>query len=404
MSHVDGKSLKPGSQVEVELNHKLTGYKEPQGRLYLAGTDTPIRFNDDDYLVEAYGYNPAKPSQTPVQFWGDAYIKPDRQTRRPPTPWSKLKELVNREVFLRRWDGRRLPATLHQARTGKKVPKFISPDYHRHLNHSYEIIWAITEAFRDLAHQKGLAPSQLRLTPKAEETIYTAACGITGLLQDDRSGLYRSLEFIGRVRDLELKGFAPHHRLFPKNVESLLSVMFEMIVAQFLLAEHGYTDIRQGFKAPFLVQEDDDPNTQESDDPKKSGKRREVDVYARDSVGNGVRVIVGSCKARLTPVPNPIVIKEINQLIAEVALAKKHEQAQGEMSGKQVVVRGVLFTNADRVDKDADSHARKHDISILRVALTGDWAMNPARQRIHPQRVTELGGRSPHAVMPKFRF
>src|SRR5207237_1612559 len=110
---------------------------------------------------EAYGYHPRRPGDTPIPFWGDHYI----WTGKPRTPWFHLKDLMNREIFLKRAGDKLIDGQLHWS--GKDRAKLICPTYHRHLTETYEAIWATIEAIRQTANQGGFVPR--RWTPKGKD-------------------------------------------------------------------------------------------------------------------------------------------------------------------------------------------------------------------------------------------
>jgi len=158
---VEFKTLPDGTSIVVRFVPELSQlYAEPRGRVFLTDRKTQI-LDGDSKLFEAYGYDPRRPGDTPIPFWGDHYIKPV-SVGHPPTLWRIVKEKVNREAFLPRVGSRPVDAVLAVSRT-QKLGKFLCREYHRHLVKAYEAVWALTDAMR--RYYRGAPASCWKITP-----------------------------------------------------------------------------------------------------------------------------------------------------------------------------------------------------------------------------------------------
>lgn len=379
----DRNAVTDGEAVQIEFIPALSGYAEPQGYAFLPGTNTQLRFRGNSRPLEAYGYTPKEPSATPVPFWGDAYIKKDRRTGQAPTLWHQVKRVVNQEVFFRKSIGRRVDAEIKQTRT-RGIAKFLCPAYHRHLNQAYEALWALTEAIRERAAEKDVLAARLPLDDAACAAIGKRAAKLSDIVAEKKNECYRSSRLIHLVRTLEVRGYAPQHRLVPQDVRDLLADMFEMICSDYLRSEAGYPEIQSGFDGEII---------------REPGQSAEVDVYARNSSGRTIKTLVCSCKVRYAPVPKSISRGEMNRLIQVVNKTKQEESALAAKFKKHAEVKGVFFSNTELIDPEAKQLALENGIAVLCAELGKAWAQKPARVRL-ADGLRQVGGVDISAFLP----
>jgi hypothetical protein len=363
MHYISREDLPDGSPVLVEfLPGILSIYGEPKANLFDPQSNQPLTFPRGS-ILEAYGFDPRSPDRTPVPFWGDHYI-------RKKTVWYRIKQFVNRDVFLTTSANRRFEAVLYHSRA-RKYPKFICEKYHRHLNRSYEVIWALIQSLR--AYQKSFKKPISRINDSDLTLVYENA----DLHHEEKGVLaYREIEFLRLLPELEKSGLAPQHQPLLEELKNLLAGMFERVVADFVRNNYGYDDVRQALKPPFL-----------------SG---EVDLYARFDRGKVLRVIVGSCKLRLEKPPLSVRADEVQNLLTRLAEAMKAEKEYSDSRGKSFTsVTGMLFTNADSAQEDALILAKQHSVSIAHIKLPRAWDKDPTRHDIDRSMVKFLSGNHP---------
>jgi hypothetical protein len=366
MDQISREDFPDESPVLVEfLPGTLSAYGEPKANLFDPTNDQPLTFSRGS-IVEAYGFDPRSPDKTPVPFWGDYYI-------RNKTVWYQIKQFVNRDVFLKTSANRRFEAVLYRSRR-RRYPKFICEKYHRHLNRSYEVVWALIQSLR--TYQKTSKKPVLRIDDSDLALIYERA----DLHREEKDiSAYGDLSFLRLLPKLEKSGLAPQHQPVLEELKSLLAGMFERVVADFVRNNYGYDDVRQALKPPFL--------------------NGEVDLYARFDRGKVLRVIVGSCKLRIEQPPLSVRVDEVQILLSRLAEAMKVEKEYSEFRGKSFTsVTGMLFTNADSAQEDALALAKHHDISIAHIRLPRAWVKDPTRHDIDRSMVRFLSGNHPRWI------
>ena len=106
----DETKLPTGYQVLILFGSSLSRkYREPLGRVFSVHGQEEFAFDAQGPPYEAYGYHPERPGDTPISFWGDHYI----WAGKPRTPWVHIKELVNRNIFVKQNAGKLVPGQLH---------------------------------------------------------------------------------------------------------------------------------------------------------------------------------------------------------------------------------------------------------------------------------------------------
>lgn len=370
MGTLAGDGLPTGQPVLIRFDSRLsTPYFEPCGALFTPDASRQIVFSKHAPPYEAYGYYPGHPGDTPIPFWGDHYIKPHRPSGKPPTLWAWIKRTVNREIFLKSVEGKVVPGKLYWTRA-KEFPKFICPQYHRHLVGAYEAVWSIVEAIRELSNDGKVLPSRWKLGHTDVSRIHERARKLSPHVNEP---IYRSAQFIAQILRLEVLGLAPHYQPIREKLKSVAAEMFEILVAEFVRSHWSY-EVYWSYKAPFL--------------------RGEVDVYGRSDARNRVSVVVGSCKFRTSTSPRPIGLEEVSNLAHRLGEARKHERIEAQargMTDANVAIAAALFTNAREVSEEGAELAKEREIAILHVTLPSGWQENPTGRRgIKPKDVVAL--------------
>jgi hypothetical protein len=356
---ISAHTLPTNHLIWIKFLNKLTQkYREPVGYAFDRQTGREIVFEGKKTHREAYGYNPDQPGDTPIPFWGDHYILAAKEYD---APWAQLKELVNRHLFLKKYAGSLLPGKLRWAKKGHA--KFVCSPYHRHLVDSYEAIWAVTEAVRRVSNKGALVPRRWRPSEEQVFSVIRKAHRLSPIVELENP-FFRSDEFLQRIITLEGLGLAPHYQPIREKLKSYASEMFEVLVAE-LMRQHVSHEVFLSYKPAFL--------------------KGEVDVYARQTAGKRIRVLVGSCKLRVISADDPITLSETQNLTARVGEAGKHERRSAQLLGipaESVGVEGAIFTNANKVAEDAAVYARNKRIAIYTVAMPKKWLEDPIRHRL----------------------
>src|SRR5260221_944299 len=236
---ISREDLPDESPVLVEfLPDSLSIYGEPTANLFDPRSNQLLTFSRGS-IVEAYGFDPRGLDKTPVPFWGDAYI-------REKTVWYHIKRFVNRNVFLKTSANRRFEALLYRSRA-RKYPKFICEKYHRHLNRSYEVVWALIQSLR--AYQKSSKKPISRIDDSDLALVYQRA----DLHHEEKDiSAYKEIGFLRLLRDLERSGLAPQHQPVPEELKNLLAGLFGKEVADCIRINNAFDEVRQSFEPRVL--------------------------------------------------------------------------------------------------------------------------------------------------------
>jgi hypothetical protein len=351
------KSLQPGTPVVVRFAPTLSvPYGEPVGRLF--SSDGKQVVDGESQLFEAYGYDPYRPGDTPIPFWGDHYIKSA-------TLWLMIKRNVNRKVFLPAVRHRPVDAVLVTTRI-QKIGKFLCREYHRHLVEAYEAVWALTDAMR--RHYLGMPASRWHLTRADLVKIIGLAVSESEAVQ--RITLYQTHRFAELVRRLELSGLSPHYQPMKDRLQSVASEMFEVITSEYVRSRTGF-NVRRSVWIPHLD--------------------AEVDMYAVQDFGHETLIVIGSNKLRVTST-KPILMSEIEGLLKRMKETRKREQPNAHGLGKSLSVSGAFFTNTADLPDEVSHYAAKHGIELFRVRLPRQWLEHPGRKHLHENDLEFLGG------------
>jgi hypothetical protein len=169
-STANGDDLPNGHPLTVRFRSELSRtYCEPLGDLYSADGQQRLVFSSSRAPYEAYGYVPGGRPGTPRELWSDRHMLDEESRGAARTPWGRVKELVNREIFLESVRGQAVEARLQW--TKSHDPKFICPRYHRHLHDAYQAVKAIKASIIAHANTNGVSVRDLMVSDAVAEAI-----------------------------------------------------------------------------------------------------------------------------------------------------------------------------------------------------------------------------------------
>jgi hypothetical protein len=124
-------------------------------------------------------------------------------------------------------------------------------------------------------------------------------------------------------------------------LDNLASYKFEREVESYLRREFQYTYSHCNYKPPYLGQD--------------------IDVYA--SKGEPV-VTITICECKLRFNDRPIDVAEIEKFCNLASAVRNHEKEKATREGKRVTLHAWFVTNADSVEKEAATTAKRNKIEI----------------------------------------